>query len=98
MDLVQIYNYFSDDNADDVTEHLDKIVEEIGSSPDAENLCSNLLEVHSKNRSRVKENLTNVIAPLLQIPAPKKKPQLVRYFLGFTVYHGAYGYQVYSSE
>ena len=38
----------------------------------AENLRSNLLEVHSKMRYRVKEKLTNVLAPLLKITAPKK--------------------------
>ena len=48
------------------------MVEEIGNSPDAENLRSNLLEVHSKMRFRVNEKLTNVLAPLLQIPAPTK--------------------------
>ena len=48
------------------------MVEERGNLPDAENLGSNLLELHSNMRSRVKEKLTNVLAPLLQIPAPKK--------------------------
>ena len=48
------------------------MVEERGNSPDVENLRSNLLEVHSKMRSQVKEKLTNVLAPLLQILAPKK--------------------------
>ena len=71
MDLVRIYNYCSGDDVDDVTKHLDTMVEERGNSPGAENLRSNLLEVHSKMRSRVKENLTNVLVPLLQIPAPK---------------------------
>ena len=37
-----------------------------------ENLRSNLLEVHSKMRSRVKDKLTNVLVPLLQITAPTK--------------------------
>ena len=55
-----------------VTKHLDTMVEERGNSPDAENLRSNLLEVHSKMRSRVKENITNVLVPMLQIPAPTK--------------------------
>ena len=73
VDLVRIYTYCSGDNADNyVQKHLDSMVEERGNSPDAENLCSNLLEVHSKMRSRVKEKLTNVLAPLLQIPAPTK--------------------------
>ena len=73
MDLVHIFTYCSSDDADDdVSKHLDTMVEERGNSPDAENLRSNLLEVHSKMRSRVKENLTNVLAPLLQIPAPTK--------------------------
>ena len=72
MDLVRIYNYCSGDDADDdVTKHLDTMVEERGNSPDAENLRSNLLKVHSNMRSRVKDNLTNVLAPLLQIPALK---------------------------
>ena len=78
MDLVWVYNYCSGDNVDGVTKHLDTMVEERGNYPDAENLLSNLLEVHSKMRfevhsnmmTRVKENLTNVLAPLLQIPAP----------------------------
>ena len=54
VDLVRIYNYCSGDDVDDVTKHLDTIVEERGNSPDAENLLSNLLEVHSKMRSLVK--------------------------------------------
>ena len=54
MDMVWIYNYFAGDNTDDVTKHLDIMVEEIGNSPDAENLRSNLLEVHSNMRSQVK--------------------------------------------
>ena len=71
MDLVRIYNYCSGDTADDdVSKHLDTMVEERGNSPDAENLLSNLLEVHSNMWSRVKDNLTNVLASLLQIPAP----------------------------
>ena len=70
--LVRIYNYCSGDNVDDVTKHLDTMVEERGNSPEAENLHSNLLEVHYMMRYRVKENLTNVLAPLLQIPAPTK--------------------------
>ena len=48
------------------------MVEERGNSPDAENLCSNLLKVHSKMRSREKDKLTNVLAPLIQVPAPTK--------------------------
>ena len=73
MDLVRIYNYFSGDDADDdVSKSLDIMVEEIGNSPDAENLRSNLLEVHSNMRSWVKDKLANVLAPLLQIPAPTK--------------------------
>ena len=73
MDLVQIYNYSSGgDSDDDVIKHLDTMVEERGNSPDAENLRSDLLEVHSKMRSWVKNNLTNFLAPLLKIPAPTK--------------------------
>ena len=37
-----------------------------------ENLHSNLLEVHCKIRSQVKDKLTNVLAKLLQIKAPTK--------------------------
>ena len=48
------------------------MVEERGNLKDAENLRSNLLEVHYNMRSRVKYNLTNVLAPLLQLPAPQK--------------------------
>ena len=74
MDLVRIYTYCSGDTADDdVSKHLDTMVEERGNSPDAENLRSNLLEVHSKMRSRVKDKLTNFLAPLLQIPVSKNK-------------------------
>ena len=66
MDLVRIYTYYSGENSDDdVSEHLDTMVEERSNSPDAENLRSNLLEVHSKMRSWVKDNITNVLAPLL---------------------------------
>ena len=73
MDLVQIYTYCSGGDADDdVSKHLDTMVEERGNLPDAENLRSNLLEVHSKMRYRVKDKLTNVLAPLLQIPSPTK--------------------------
>ena len=48
MDLVQIYSYCSGDDVDDVTKHLDKMMEERGNSPDVENLRSNLLEVHPR--------------------------------------------------
>ena len=73
MDLVWIYIYCSGDDADyDVSKHLDKMVEDIGNLPDAENLLSNLLEVHPNMRSWVKYKLTNILAPLLQIPAPTK--------------------------
>ena len=72
VDLVRIYNYCSGDDVYDATKHLDTMVEDRVNSPDAENLRSNLIEVHSKMRSRVKEKLTNVFAPLLQIPAPTK--------------------------
>ena len=66
MDLVRIYTYYSGENSDDdVSEHLDTMVEDRSNSPDAENLRSNLLEVHSKMRSWVKDNITNVLAPLL---------------------------------
>ena len=72
VDLVRVYNYCSGEDVDDVTKHLDTMVEERGKLPDAENLRSNLLGVHPNMRSRVKENLTNVLASLLQILAPKK--------------------------
>ena len=48
------------------------MVEERGKSLDTKNLRSNLIEVHSKMRSLVKDKLTNVVAPLIQIPAPTK--------------------------
>ena len=49
MDLVLIFTYFSGDNSgEDVSKHLDTMVEERGKSKDVENLCSILLEVHSK--------------------------------------------------
>ena len=73
MDLVRIYTYYSGENSDDdVSEHLDTMAEERSNSPDAENLRSNLLEVHYKMRSWVKDNITNVLAPLLYITAPTK--------------------------
>ena len=73
MDLICIYTYCSGNDVDgDVSKHLDTMVEERGNSPDAENLRSKLLEVHSKMRYWVKDKLTNVIAPLLKIPAPTK--------------------------
>ena len=72
VDLVRIYNYCSGDDVDDVTKHLDTMAEEIGNSPEAENLRSNLLEVHSKMRFQINENLANFLAPLLQISAPTK--------------------------
>ena len=71
VDLVRIYNHCSGDDVDNLKKHLDTMVER-GNSPDAENLRSNLLEVHSKMRYSVKDKLTNVLAPLLQIPAPTK--------------------------
>ena len=73
MDMVQIYTYCSSDDADDdVSKHLDTMVEERGNSPDTKNLHSNLLEVHSNMRSWVKEKLTNFLAPLLQISSSTK--------------------------
>ena len=48
------------------------MVEDRGNSQDMENLRSNLLEVHSKMRYRVKDKLTNSLAPLIQIKAPTK--------------------------
>ena len=73
VDLVRIYTYCSGDNADDdVSKQLDTMVEKRGNSPYAENLHSNLLEVHSKIRYRVKDKLANVLATLPQIPAPIK--------------------------
>ena len=73
MDLVQIYTYCSGEYVDNyVSKHLDRMVCERGNSPDAENLRRNLLEVHSKMSSRVKDKLTNVLALLLKITAPTK--------------------------
>ena len=73
VDLICIYTYCSGDDADyDVSKYLDAMEEERGNSPDVENLCSNLIEVHSKMRSKVKDNITNVLMPPLQIPAPTK--------------------------
>ena len=48
-----------------------KVACERGNFIDAEKLRINLLEVHSKMRYRVKDKLTNVLAQLLKIPAPK---------------------------
>ena len=81
MDLVQIYNYCSGEDVDYVKKHLDKMVEERGNSSYAENLRSNLLEVHSKMRYRVKEEITNVLAPLLQMTAPTKYHYWFAFFL-----------------
>ena len=81
MDLVRIYNYCSGDDVEDVTKHLDTMVEEGGKSPDADKLCSNLLELNSKMRSRVKENLINFLAPLIQIPGPTKYHYWFTHFL-----------------
>ena len=68
MYLVQIYKYCSSEDAeDDVSKHLDRMVEERGNSPDTKKLHSNLLEVNSKMRSWVKDKLTNFFAPMLQI-------------------------------
>ena len=73
MDLVRIYTYCSGDDAvDNVSKHLATMVEDRGNSQDAEDLQSNLLEVHSKILSWVKDMLTNVLAPLLQMTAPTK--------------------------
>ena len=71
VDMVWIYTYCSDDDADDdASKHLGTMVEERGNSPYAENLRSNFLEVHYKMRSRVKDKLTNVLASMLQIQSP----------------------------
>ena len=52
VDLVRIYTFRSgDDDDDDVSKQLDTTVEERGNYPDAENLHSNLIDVHSKMRS-----------------------------------------------
>ena len=73
VDLVRIYNYCSGDNTDDyVSKHPYTMVEQRGNSPDVENLCSYLLEVYYKMMYRLKDKLTNFLAPLLQILAPKK--------------------------
>ena len=48
------------------------MVEGRGNFPDTKNLHSNLLEVHYKMMSRVKYELTNVLAPLFQITSPTK--------------------------
>ena len=73
MDLVRIYTYCSgDDPDDDVSKNLDKMVEKIGNSPDADNLRSNFLEVHYKMSYWEKDKLTNVVVPLLQITVPTK--------------------------
>ena len=73
VDLVRIYACWSGDDAgDDMSKQLDAMVEERGISTDAENLRINLLEVHSKMSFRLKDKLNNVLAPLLQIPAPTK--------------------------
>ena len=64
VDLVRIYTYCSGDDADyDVSKYLFTMAEERGNFPDADNLRSNLLEVYSKMRSRLKDKLTNVLAP-----------------------------------
>ena len=68
-----IYTYCSGGNInEDVSKHLATIVEDRGNSQDADNLLINLLEVNYKMRYRVKEKLTNELAPLLKITAPTK--------------------------
>ena len=90
LDLVRIYTYLSGDNDyDNVSEHLDVMVEERRNFHDAKNLRSNLLEVHCNMQAQVKYKLTNALAPLLQIPVPKTYHYWFRYFLGTMVCHGA---------
>ena len=81
VDLVRIYTYCSGDDADeDVSKQLYTMVENRGKSQDAENLRSNLLEVHYKIQYRLKEKLTNILAPLFKIPAATK------YHYWFTIF------------
>ena len=57
--MVWIYNYWSGDDADeDVSKHLDAMVEERGRSQAAEKLRRNWLEVHCKMQHWVKYKLT----------------------------------------
>ena len=73
MDIVQIYTYCAGESEnEDVSKHLDAKVEERGNSQAVENLPKDLLDVNWKMRHRVKDNLTNVLAPLLNIQALKK--------------------------
>ena len=49
MDMVHIYTYFSGDYAnEDVSKHLDAIVEERGNLQAVDNLRKNLPKVHGK--------------------------------------------------
>ena len=57
------------------------MVEERGNSQAADNLCMNLLEVHCKMWHGVKDKLTNVLAPLLNIPASAKYQYCFAIFL-----------------
>ena len=69
VDLVRIYTYFLCDNSnEDVSKHLDAMVEEIGNSQAVDNLRRNLLEVHFKMRHRVQDKLINFLGLLIYIP------------------------------
>ena len=50
-----------------MSKHLDTIVEEKGNSQAAENMTRNLLEVHCNIWHLVKDKLTNVLVPLINI-------------------------------
>ena len=72
VDMVWIYTYFSDGDANwYFSNYIDTMVEERGNSQDAEKILRNLLEVHCKMRHQVKYKIANFLAPLLNITEPK---------------------------
>ena len=82
VDLVRIYTYCSGEDAnDDLSKHLDTMVEERGNSQDAKHLHSDLFEVHYRMWYRLKDKLINFLEKLLKIPAPTKYHHLLALFL-----------------
>ena len=73
MDLVWIYTYCSGDDADaGVSKQIYAMVEDRGNLQAVEKIRRNLLDVHCKMCHQVKDKPTNVLASLMNIPAPKK--------------------------
>ena len=64
-----------------MSKHLDTTVKDRGNLKTSEKLSTNLLEVHCKMRHRVKDKIINVLAPLIDVPAPTKYPYWFALFL-----------------